>query len=71
MDAKTLRQRRIRVGLAQERLARMINISCYTLSSIEGERRPLTTTNARRLDVVLTAYERAITEANEQLQLIS
>jgi hypothetical protein len=71
MDAKTLRQRRLRVGIGQEKHARLVDISCYSLSSIEIGRRPLSTTTARRRDVALSAYERALSDTREQLELIS
>lgn len=64
-DGRILGKRRRRIGISQEVLSRLAELSTYTLGQIENERRPVKVGEWTRLNAVLVAFEAAHEQARK------
>jgi transcriptional regulator with XRE-family HTH domain len=61
-------ERRRAVGLSQSRLAILARVNNNTLSRIELGKLPLTVPMAKRLDLILRAFEQSLSKAEAALR---
>jgi hypothetical protein len=66
MQAQSLTARRRAVDLSIWRLAQLANLSPYILGKHDRGQRPLSATEAARVELVLSTYERAHAAIREQ-----